>query len=199
MRSVQILSLLVLVLAVSQGRAQSEIPKGYSKGNVVLSDGSTVAGYIKEKIRSNASLTILGDDNNKKNYDGSDLLAAEIGSDKFICIKGDFFKILADGELKFLQKSSDASSKPIYNGSQAVFANGTPGSPNDYFIYTTTGKQLKLVNRKTVSAIVAETFTGCDEAISKAKSADNDIKMLSEAVAVYNSCGKKSIATGQNR
>jgi len=85
-------------------------PKGFTKGNIVLTDGSSVSGYIKEKIRSNASLILLDSENKKKNYDGSALQSASIGENKFLCIKGDFFKVIEDGSIKFLQKSSDASS-----------------------------------------------------------------------------------------
>jgi hypothetical protein len=185
MNTPKMLMLYMLLLVLVQGKTQTETPKGFSKGNIVLSDGTELNGLIKEKIRGNTSLTFLGDDNKKKNYDGSDLRSAVIGNDQFICIKGDFFRVAADGELKLLQKSSDASTKPMYNGSQAVFGNGTAGSPGDYFLYTK-DKQLKLVSRKTVNAVAAETFAGCDDAISKAKLASDDLSHLSDAVVSYN-------------
>lgn len=168
--------------------AQTEAPKGYSKGSVTLADGSVVSGLFKEKIRSNASVTLLGDDTHKKKiYDGSDLSAATINDENYLCIKGDFFRVICTGKLKFLQKSSDASSKPLYNGNQAVFANGTPGAPGDYFIYDNTGKELKLVNKKSVADITATSFAGCEEAIAKAKSLNGDVARLNEAVDIYNS------------
>lgn len=166
-----------------------EAPKGFTKGNIVLTDGSSVSGYIKGKIRSNASLTLLDDGNKKKNYDGSSLQSATIGDERFICIKGDFFKVIEDGSIKFLQKASDASSKPVYNGNQAVFINGTAGNPGDYFLYISSTRELKHLNRKTVSTVVAESFGKCEQALAKAKTIDDDISRLNEAVQEFNHCG----------
>jgi hypothetical protein len=166
-----------------------EPPKGFTKGSIVLTDGSTVTGFIKEKIRSNASLTFFDAENKKKNYDGSVLQSANIGDEKFLCIKGDFFRIIEDGSIKFLQKSSDASSKPVYNGNQAIFMNGTEGDPGDYFLYLSSTRELKHLSRKTVSIVVAETFAKCELALAKAKAVKDDISKLNEAVQEYNHCG----------
>ncbi|MEO8405039.1 MAG: hypothetical protein ABI480_10600 [Chitinophagaceae bacterium] len=188
MKSLQLLTFSTLFFICINAAAQTDVPKGTIKGTIMLSDSSVVSGYFKEKIHSNASLTLMGDDNKKKKtYDGSDLISAEVGDEKFICIKGDFFKVISDGKLKFLQKASDASSKPIYNGNQAIFTNGTPGTPGDYFIYNNTAKELKLVNRKSVAAVAEASFAGCDEALTKAKSVNGDVAKLNEAVDIYNS------------
>jgi len=125
----------------------------------------------------------------KKNYDGSALQSASIGEDKFLCIKGDFFKVIEDGSIKFLQKSSDASSKPVYNGNQAVFINGTAGNPGDYFLYISSSRELKHLSRKTVSTVVAESFGKCEQALAKAKAINDDISKLNEAVQEFNHCG----------
>ena len=127
-----------------------------------------------------------GADQKKKNYAGTDLKSLEIDGAKYICIKGDFFKVLCEGELNFLQKCSDASQKPSYNGTEVIFTNGTEGKPNDYFIYSITNKQLKLVSRKNVDEVIASSFAGCREAIDKAKNANRDIYQLKDAVTVYN-------------
>jgi hypothetical protein len=187
MKLLQILpALAILTVSFNSVKAQ-EAPKGFEKGKIILADGTVVSGFVKEKIRSNASVTVITEGNNKKkNYSGNDLLSAEVGADKFICIKGDFFKIINDGGLKFVQKASDASNKPIYNGNQAVFANGTEGQPGDYFIYNNGTRQLKLVTKKTITAISGECFAGCDTAIAKAKAVNNDIAEVGEAVTLYN-------------
>lgn len=178
----------ILAMSFTSLKAQ-ETPKGFGKGKVILADGSVVSGFVKEKIRSNASVTVISEVNNKKkNYNGNELLSAEIGEDKFICLKGDFFKVLNDGGLKFVQKSSDASGKPIYNGNQAVFANGTEGKPGDYFIYNNGTKELKLVTKKTITTVTAESFAGCDTAIAKAKTVNGDMAEMGEAVTLYNNC-----------
>lgn len=179
------------ILAVSFSATAQDAPKGFEKGKVTLTDGSTISGYVKEKIKGNASVTVINDaDKKKENYDGNELIAAEVGDDKFICIKGDFFRIISDGNLKFVQKSSDASGKPIYNGNQAVFANGTEGKPGDYFFYNDNSKTLKLITKKTITAAADECLAGCDTAIAKAKAVSEDISQVGEAVAIYNNCGK---------
>ncbi len=182
-------SIAVLILSASffSAVAQTETPKGFSKGSVVLSDGSVVNGLIKEKIRSSASVTIMTEpDGKKKTYDGDKLTSMQIDADKFLCFQGDFFKVLSEGELSFLQKASDASGKPSYNGSEASFSSGTAGKPGDYFIYTTAAKQLKLVSAKTFDTVIAEIFAGNMAALDKAKTVNGDIAQLKDAVDVYN-------------
>jgi hypothetical protein len=178
-----------LIFASLVATGQSETPKGFTKGSILLTDSTVVSGYIKEKIRGNASLTLLDDENKKKIYDGSSLLSATIGDEKFCCIKGDFFRVIEDGAIKFMQKASDASYKPVYNGNQAVFINGTEGSPGDYFLYITSTRQLKHLNRKSVSTVVAESFGTCAQALVKAKVINEEISRLNEAVQVFNQCG----------
>jgi hypothetical protein len=90
-----------------------------------------------------------------------------------------------------LQKSSDASSKPSYNGTEAIFMHGTEGKPGDYFIYDIMGKQLKLVSKKTFDKVIAVSFADCTAAIDKAKVIGNDIYQLKEAVEIYNNRSKK--------
>ena len=90
-----------------QLQAQNEIPKSFAKGHIVLADGSSIPGYIKENMRSNASLTIIEEAGGKKrNYNGSELMGVYIDSARFLCIKGDFFKVICEGDLYFLQKAN---------------------------------------------------------------------------------------------
>jgi hypothetical protein len=187
MKIVNLLTLCIVSLVLTQANAQTEAPKGFKKGSLVLADGSSLPGFIKDNIRSNASVSFIAETGGKKkNYDGSDLNGAEIEGTKFICIKGDFFKVLSEGELSFLQKASDASGKPTYNGNEASFSSGTEGKPNDYFIYTTTSKQLKLVSKKNVDEVIAASFAGYTAAIDKAKTANGDLSQLKDAVELYN-------------
>ena len=168
MKSFKTLSILFLSLFLVQAQAQEKLPKGFKKGTLVLADNTELSGYIKENISGNASLTLLSEDGKKKkNYDGDGLLSVTIDSTRFICIKGDFFRLLCDGDQCLLQKSSDASRKPTYNGSEAIFSNGTEGKPGDYFTYAAANKQLKLVNRKKFDAVVAESFASCAASIEK--------------------------------
>ena len=181
----------VLSLVFLQVNAQSEAPKGFQKGTIILADNSQLAGFVKDNIRKDASITFIQQaGEKKKNYSGSELAGAEIDGTKFICISGDFFKVLCQGELCFLQKSSDASGKPTYNGNQAIFSSGTEGKINDYFIYNGKDKQLKLVSKKNINEIAATSFAGNTAAIDKAKTVNGDLAQLKEAVEVYNNSSK---------
>lgn len=187
-------SIAVFILSISllNAVAQTETPKGFSKGSVVLTDGSVVTGLIKEKIRSSASVTVITEtDGKKKTYDGDKLSSVQIDADKFLCIQGDFFKVISEGELSFLQKASDASGKPSYNGTEASFSSGTDGKPGDYFVYTAANKQLKLVSAKTFDTVIAQVFGGNTAALDKAKAATGDIAQLKDAVEVYNKRNEK--------
>jgi len=168
MKIFKTLSILFLSLFLLQSQAQENLPKGFKKGSLVLADNTVLSGYIKENIAGNASVILLSEDGKKKkNYDGDGLLSVTIDSTRYICIKGDFFRLLCDGDQCLLQKSSDASRKPTYNGSEAIFSNGTEGKPGDYFIYTSASKQLKLITRKNFEAVVAESFAPCAASIEK--------------------------------
>ena len=181
------LSTAALAVFILQAHAQNEIPTGFKNGTIVLADSTVLSGYIKESIRSHASLLLLDKPGGKrKSYDGSQLISAIIDSTKYLCISGDFFKVICEGELSFLQKASDASAKPSYNGTEIVFNNGTEGRPGDYFIYAKQQNQLKLVTKKTFDYVIETSFTNCTAAIDKAKKNHSDIAQLKEAVEVYN-------------
>ena len=77
----------------------------------------------------------------------------------------------------FLQKSSDASGKPTYNGNEKVFSSGTEGKPDDYFMYDNKGKQLKLVSKKNYTEVTAAAFANDTAALDKAKSINGDFLM----------------------
>lgn len=190
MKILKLLPAVALSLFVLQATAQTEAPKGFSKGKVVLPDNTIISGYIKDNIRKDASVVMLADGKEKK-YHGSDITAAEIDATGYICIKGDFFKEVCSGELSFLQKSSDASSKPTNIGTEVVFISGTEGKPGDYFIYENKNRQLKLVSKKNLNTVVANTFGGYAPAIEKAKAAQADIAQLKTAVESYNSRSEK--------
>lgn len=178
-------------LFVLQANAQTSAPEGFKKGSIALADGSHLPGFVKDKMRSNAAVVFVAEAGaNKKTYNGSEIVSVEIEGVKFICINGDFFKVLCEGELCFLQKSSDASGKPVTNGNEAIFSNGTEGKPNDYFIYNSKNKQLKLLSKKNVNEIAATCFAGHTTAIEKAKSCNGDLSQIKEAVEIYNSESK---------
>ena len=186
MKSLKLFSSLALSLVLLQASAQTEAPKGFSKGSLVLADNSTVTGFIKDNIKRDAAVVLL-QDGKEKSYTGTDLSSVEIPAGKFICIKGDFFKVATSGELSFIQKISDASSIATFNGTEPMFNNGTEGNPGDYFIYDNRSKTLKLVSKKNLSEVIARSFDGYTPAVEKARSAQTDITLLKEAVEIYNS------------
>jgi hypothetical protein len=184
-----LLSIVLLFITVA-AMAQTETPKGFASGSIELTDGSTVTGFVKDNMRKEAAVFFVGVDGKKAKYPGTDLQSANIGGTKYMCIKGDFFKVVCNGEICFLQKSSDASSIPVYNGSEAMFINGTEGKPGDYFIYSGIDKQLKKVSKATVETVAAKSFAGCTAAIDKAKAAKEDISKLKDAVEIFNNRNK---------
>ncbi len=186
MKILNLISGAALSLLFLQTNAQTEAPKGFSKGKVVLADNTTISGFIKDNIRKDASVVLLLNGKEKK-YDGADITAVEIDAINYNCIKGDFFKVVCNGEITFLQKSSNASSKPTRIGNDVLFLSGTDGKPGDYFIYENKNQQLKLVSKKNLNAIVAKSFEGYGPAIEKAKTAQNDIAQLKDAVELFNS------------
>jgi len=192
MKNLKIILVVVLSVYFSVTQAQTDAPKGFKKGSLTLADNSTVSGNIKNNIRSSAAVVFISEEGGKKkNYDGAELISAEIDGTKFLSIKGDFFRVISQGELSFLQKASDASNKPTYNGNEAVFSSGTEGKPDDYFIYDSRNKELKKISKKNFDEVTAAAFAGNSAAIDKAKAANGDIAQLKEAVELYNNPNNK--------
>jgi hypothetical protein len=184
MKILKLLSAAALSLLFLQTNAQ-EAPKGFTKGKVTLADNTVITGFIKDNIRKDASVTLLVDGKEKK-YHGADIAAAEVDATIYNCMKGDFFKVVCNGELTFLQKSSDASGKPTTVGNEVFFLSGTQGKPGDYFIYENKSQQLKLVSKKNLNDVVTNSFGGYAPAIEKAKAAQADVALLKDAVESYN-------------
>ena len=175
----------VLAFSFTAATAQTAIPSGYTKGSIVLADGNTINGYVKDNMKKSASVSFIDEANKAKTYNGIDINGATVNGNTYICLKGDFFRSISTGKLNFLQKASDASNVATYNGTEVMFNNGTAGKVGDYFVYS--NKELKLLNKKTVAAFIDNDLAGNTAAIEKAKSANGDIAKLKEAVDIYNS------------
>ena len=184
MKSVKLFAIAILSLLFVGAKAQTEAPKGFSKGTVVLPDNSSVSGFIKDDIRKDASV-VLQSSGKEKKYDGAEISGVEIDGTSYLCLRGDFFKVICKGDLCFLQKASNASSKPTYVGNEVMFISGTEGKVGDYFLY---GKdhQLQLVSKKNLETLVAGSFEGYAPAQEKARAAKADLSQLKEAVELYN-------------
>ena len=185
-----LLSTMALFAFSATMHAQNNIPAGYAKAAIVLDNGNSLTGYVKD-IMKKASAVVYMDEagNNKKQYEGSDIKSISIDTLHFICIRGDFFKVLCAGKLNYLQKASNSSAKPSYNGAEAIFTNGTEGRIGDYFIYS--NQQLKLLNRKNMDAFIRNDLAGCADAIQQAKASNGDVAKLGGAVETFNSFALK--------
>ena len=183
----KILLVITLVLAIQQSRSQSEPPKGFSTGSITLADGSNLSGLIKDNMRGDASIIFFHEAAGKKKvYDGRQLNSMEIEGVKFICINNDFFKVLSDGELNFLQKSSNVRGKVFYHGMEAFVSTGTDGKIGEYFIYRKTNRELKLITKKNLSEVISTSFDNYAAAVEKAQTVNGDLSQLKLAVDVYN-------------
>jgi hypothetical protein len=190
MKILKLLPAFILNLFVLQATAQTEAPKGFNTGSVTLPDNTVVTGFIKDNIRKDASVVLITGGKEKK-YNGGDIASAVVGETNYHCMKGDFFKVVCNGELTFLQKASDASSKPTTVGHEVFFLSGTEGRPGDYFLYETKNQQLKLVSKKNLNTVITASFAGYAPAIEKAKAAEADIAQLKDAVDTFNSRSNK--------
>lgn len=180
-----------LLLTPALLHAQTEIPKGYQQGTLVLGDNTQLSGYIKDNMKRDAAVYFIAQGTaDKKQYSGSELKSVTINGVQFACISGDFFKVICNGTLCFLQKQSDASGKVTYNGANAEFASGTEGKPGDYFIYRPGDHSLQLVSKKNMADVTATAFAGHTAALEQAKKAAGNPEALSEAVTIYNKAEK---------
>jgi hypothetical protein len=178
---------IALSLPLSQADAQTGVPKGFKKGTIMLADGNTIPGFIKNNMRSEASIVFLGEAGGKKKiYNASQLNSVEMEGAKFLCISNDFFKVLSEGNLNFLQKSSDVYGKVFYIGNEPIVSPGTEGKAGDYFMYSSISKHLQLVSKKNFEEIIASSFENNTAAIDKAKTLKDDFARLKEAVDIYN-------------
>jgi hypothetical protein len=181
----------LLLLSIGTLSAQTTAPKGFKTGSVMLADSSVLQGFVKDNIKSNATVSFqAGTSSKKTTYAGADILSVTIEGDTYACIKGDFFKVICQGELCFLQKASDATGKMSYAGNEVVFSAGTEGKPGDFFLYSAAGKELVLVSKKNFDEVVTNSFHGYTAAIDKAKSANGDLAQVKDAVIIYNNRNK---------
>jgi len=187
MKILKLLPAFILSLFVLQATAQTEAPKGFRTGKIVLPDNTVVTGFIKDNIRKDASVVLITDGKEKK-FNGADIASAVVGETNYTCMKGDFFKVICTGKISFLQKASNAAGKTIYNGAEAIILSGTEGKIGDYFSYNS--NQLTLINKKTVDTFIAEQLSTCTAAVEKAKTINGDIAALAAAVTIYNDTNK---------
>jgi hypothetical protein len=129
--------------------AQSSIPEGFVAGKIVLSNGAEVSGYLKDNIRKKSSIVFYNPANNKKEtLDANALSEVSLSDSKYLCLYGDFFKVVTPGEHAVLIKSSDAAGKPYYNGVETIINKGTDGKIDDQFEYAANTNELKPIHKK---------------------------------------------------
>ena len=185
MKIKQLFFISLLIISFSAAKAQTAVPAGFTKGSITLADGSVISGYVKDNIKKLASVVYVDNSGaNRKTYSASQINGATVEATGYICISGDFFKTLSAGKMNFLQKASNASGNVSYNGSEAIFNNGTEGKTGDYFVYA--DNKLKLLNKKTLESFINTDLAVCAPAVEKAKAINGDIAKLQEAVEIYN-------------
>ena len=59
MKILNTLAITVLSLVFLEAEAQADVPKGFTNGSIVLTDGSSHSGLVKDNIRKNASITFI--------------------------------------------------------------------------------------------------------------------------------------------
>jgi hypothetical protein len=180
----------ILCLSIFRSHAQKPIPTGFVKATITLDNGDLLAGYIKDNIRKSSSVVYVNETGeNKKTYEGRDINKLAIDSAQFMCVNGDFFKVITLGKMSFLQKASNSTGKVYYNGAEPIVSNGTDGEIGDYFVFS--NKQLKLITVKNVDAFISADLMNCEMAVQKAKAINGDVTKLNEAIEAYNSCNEK--------
>ena len=71
MKILKTISLLLLSFTMLNSQAQSTIPQDYSKGTVLLANGTSLSGYIKDNMSKDAAVIFINNaDNKKTEYDG---------------------------------------------------------------------------------------------------------------------------------
>jgi len=180
-----IFSAMLLCFFIASVIAQKPIPAGYTKATINLANGTVVQGYVKENLKKKSVVDYIDNaGNNKKRYDGGDINSLSSADGNFICINGDFFKIICAGKLNFLQKSTNSSNKIFYNGTEPMLNNGTDGRMGDHFIYA--NNELRLLNRKNVETFINTQLNGYANAIQKTSALNGDVAKLESAVVSYN-------------
>ncbi|MBL7729154.1 MAG: hypothetical protein JNM68_15775 [Dinghuibacter sp.] len=189
MKSVTTLSILFFLTTLFSlpSMGQNTTPEGFTSGSVTLANGTVLNGFVKEQFRKKASICFIPEAGaKKKTYDGWELASAKINTQEYLCVKGDFFTVLASGELYFLQKNSGAPGKITYNGTEPVLMGTTEGKPGDYFIYNSKTLAINLVDKATYETVVNTTMGNYQPAVDKANETREDVARLKSAVELYN-------------
>ena len=78
MKPTQFFILAILIFSLN-ANAQQSIPKGYKKGNIVLSNGTTITGYIKDNTSQDAAVSLLDESTWKKTKYSNQKLKTKLG------------------------------------------------------------------------------------------------------------------------
>jgi hypothetical protein len=168
-------------------QAQPTVTDDVVQGSITMLDGTIVQGTVKDKIKKSASIIVIDEVTKKKKViEGHQILTATINKVKYVTIGGDFFTVLADGKLSFLQKNSDASNKIKYSGSNPVGSYGTDGNINDFFIYS--NNVLEIVHKKNMKEQIKQHLINCAEAYNNANNIKEDVILLQKAIEIFNNC-----------
>ncbi len=180
---------LLIVFTLSSNFTSAQIPDGFKKGSVVLTNNSKVEGNIKELLSSKATIVFVAATGTKKTYSVAELTSFEIGSENYIAFANDFYKTIINGSRANLyQKQTNNSGKLLYNGADAFTATTTDGRIGDWYIQVKNNDDLLLVTAKNFETVVGTAFADCSSLIGDLKSNQLNYAQLSKTVEKYNSC-----------
>ncbi|MBI5856584.1 MAG: hypothetical protein HZB42_02940 [Sphingobacteriales bacterium] len=186
------LFLITILISGIQVSAQSEIPKNYAKGELMLFDGSSIKGYIKNDFKRVSQITILNESGVKKAYWADLITRISFGVENYICVKAEFFKVISTGTIGLIQKASDISGKIIgYNGAEPIFGSGSEGEVNDFFFYAMITNNLSLLTKKNYSEVIMTVFKGCSQITANTTKYSFNQEEFISLTETYNSrCGE---------
>jgi hypothetical protein len=158
-------------------------PEGFTSGQIVLPDNSTITGTVKENIRKKGELIVLNN-GKKTKYKAGDINSAQIGSSQYITWNYTFYEVVFQGKNLTLLRKANEPSGTQYNGSDAVVIS-SEGSVDDLFIKKNTDVSLRLLSKKNVKEVLGQLCPACPASVDETKF---DAELLKKAVEDCDKC-----------
>lgn len=147
--------------------APASDPSGFTNGQVVLPDNSTVTGSVKDNIRKKGEVTLVNEGKTTK-YKAADINSVRIGNVLFITSNYTFYELIWEGKNISLLRKANEPSGVQYNGSDPVVIS-SEGSIDDLFIKKTGDASLQLLTKKNVKEVLGGICSNCVTAIDATK------------------------------
>lgn len=156
MKKIVCAALMVTMLFATRAAAQpSAAPgnaDGFTNGEIILADASTIAGSIKENFRKKGELVFLAD-GKKTKYNAGEINGAKIGNSHYITHNYSFYEVIHAGkQLTLLRKASEPGLQ--YNGTEAAVVS-SEGKIDDLFVKKSDGS-VKLLTKKNYKEVLGD-------------------------------------------